>query len=304
MEMLHAMEVFVKVAEVGSFTNAADAMEMSRPQASLTIQALEKSLGARLFHRTTRSVTLTAEGEVFYDHAKDILGSVSTATTLFGQRGRPVRGRLRIDLPSVFGQLGFVSALTEFAERHPDIELALGVTDRLVDLVAEGVDCAIRIGELTSSSLVARRMGALRMLTCAAPSYLQRMGTPQSVEEVSTHGGVKFLSGMSRRALPWQFSVDGEDTPVTPKGQVSVNETHAYVQCGVAGFGLIQLPGFVVGRELAEGTLVEVLRPFRPRARPVSLLYPSRTHVAPQVKVFADWLHQRFAQLQPDWMEA
>jgi len=295
--------VFVKVAEAGSFTKAADALEMSRPQATLTIQELEKSLGARLFHRTTRKVTLTAEGEAFYDRAKDILGSVASASTMFGSQGGPIRGRLRIELPSVFGQLRFIDLLSEFSDQYPEIELALGVTDRLVDLVAEGVDCAIRIGDLASSGLVGRRIGAVRMLMCAAPSYLARFGTPQTLEDLGSHWGVKLLSGESRRTLPWQFERGGQSIAVTPKGRTSVNESHAYVQCGAAGFGLIQLPGFMVVRELADGTLVEVLAPFRPKPRPVSLLYPSRTHVAPQVNAFADWLRERFPSLQAEWIE-
>lgn len=303
MELLYSMEVFVKLAEVGSFTKAADAMELSRPQATLAIQELEQNIGARLFHRTTRKVSLTAEGEAFYDRAKEILGNVATATTMFGSQGAPIRGRLRIELPSVLGQLQFLELLTEFSAKFPNIELALGVTDRLVDLVAEGADCAIRIGELASSSLVGRRISAVKMLTCASPVYLQRFGVPQTLDDIGSHWGVKFLSGESRRALPWQFANDGQDVSVTPKGHISVNESNAYVQCGVAGFGMIQLPGLMVVRELAEGTLVEVLSQFRPKSRPVSLLYPSRTHIAPQVNAFADWLRQRFPALQPDWIE-
>lgn len=303
MELLYSLEVFVKLAEVGSFTKAADAMQMSRPQATLAIQDLERSIGARLFHRTTRKVSLTVEGEAFYDRAKEILGEVASATTMFGSAGGPIRGRLRIDLPSVFGQLGFLKSLTDFSEKYPEIELTLGVTDRLIDLVAEGVDCTLRIGDLASSSLVARRIGAVRMVTCAAPSYLERMGVPQSLDDLSAHRAVKFLSGDNKRTLPWAFSLNGEESSMTPKGMVSVNESNAFVQCGVAGFGILQLPGFMVVRELAEGTLVEVLAEFRPKSRPVSLLYPSRTHVAPQVNAFAEWLRERFPMLEASWIE-
>ncbi|CAN7515846.1 LysR family transcriptional regulator [Rhizobacter sp. LjRoot28] len=303
MELLQSMEVFVKLAEVGSYTKAADAMQMSRPQATLVIQELERQIGARLLHRTTRKVTLTSEGEAFYDRAKDILGSVATATAMFGSAGGPVRGRLRIDLPSVFGQLPFFESLNDFAALYPEIELGLGVTDRLVDLVAEGIDCAIRIGDLTNSTLVARRIGAVKMVTCAAPAYLERMGTPESLADLNAHRGVKFMSGESRRPLPWLFKDAGQETSVNAIGRVSINESHAYVQCGVAGFGIVQLPGFMVDRELASGALVEVLQEFRPSARPVSLLYPSRTHVAPQVNVFAAWIRTSFPKLRPEWIE-
>lgn len=298
MELLNSMEVFVKLAEVGSFTKAAEAMQMSRPQATLVIQELERNLGARLLHRTTRKVRLTTEGEAFYERAKEILGNVATATSMFGRIGGSIRGRLRIDLPSVFGHPRFIEALTEFSDSYPDIEIALGVTDRLVDLVAEGVDCALRLGDLASSSMVGKRVGAVTMLTCASPDYLKKMGTPLSLDDLSAHWGVTFLSGENRRPLPWLFSDSGEEKAVIAKGRISVNESNVYVQCGIAGFGIIQLPGFMVDQELVDGSLVEILRPFRPQAKQVSLLYPSRTHVAPQVKAFAEWLVTKFPNLQ------
>lgn len=304
MELLNAMEVFVTVAEVGSFTKAADALQLNRPQATLAIQELEASLGARLLHRTTRKVSLTTEGEAFYERAKDILANVSAATSMFGGQGGALRGRLRIDMPAVFGQGVFMGALAEFTERHPDIELAIGVTDRLVDLVAEGVDCAVRIGELASSSLVAKRVGGVVQITCASPHYLKRMGAPSSLEDLVAHRGVQFLSGVNKRPLPWRFSEQGVERDIGVKGKVSVNDTNAYVQAGVAGFGILQLPGFMVGRELADGSLVEVLPAHRPKVRPVSVVYPSRSHVAPQVSAFVDWFSERFATLHPTWLIA
>lgn len=303
MELLNAMEVFVKLAEVGSFTKAAEALDMNRPQATLAIQELERNLGARLLHRTTRRVRLTTEGELFYDRAKEILGDVAVATTMFGRTGDAIRGRLRVDLPSVFGSAFFVEALSEFSEAYPNIELAIGVTDRLVDLVAEGVDCAIRLGELTNSTLIGRRIGAVKMVTCASPGYLEKNGVPQSLEDLSAHWGVNFQSGVNRRPLPWLFAEHGEEKSVLPKGHISVNETNTYVQCGLAGFGMIQLPGVMVDAELRSGSLIEVLTDFRPKTKPISLVYPTRTHVAPQVSAFSDWLASRLTQLQPKWIE-
>lgn len=304
MGLLDAMEVFVTVAEVGSFTKAAEALQMSRPQATLALQELEASIGARLLHRTTRKVSLTAEGEAFYERAKDILAQVASATTMFGGIGGAIHGRLRVDVPSVFGQQAFVSALAEFTQRHPGIELALSVSDRLVDLVAEGVDCAVRIGELANSSLVARRLGALTQITCAAPNYLAGHGTPAGLDELGLHRGVMFLSGMNRRPLPWVFC-DGEaERRINVTGTFSVTDAEAYVHAGVAGFGILQLPGLMAARELAEGSLVEVLRGYRPAPRPVSVVYPSRSHVAPQVTAFVAWLTSRLTSIFPAWLEA
>lgn len=304
MELLHAMAVFVKLAEVGSFTRAAEALDLNRPQATLAIQELERNLGARLLHRTTRKVRLTSEGELFYERARGILADVAAASTMFGRSGDTIRGRLRIDLPSALGQQFFLDALSGFSEDFPGVELSLGVTDRLVDLVAEGIDCTLRIGELADSSLVGRRIGALRMVTCAAPAYLERMGTPDSLEALASHRGVSFQSGLNRRPMPWQFMEDGVEKLLLPLGRIGVNEANAYLQCGLAGFGIIQLPGVMVDARLKDGSLVELLSRFRPQAKAVSLLYPTRTHIPPQVSAFAEWLAPRFADLQPSWLES
>ncbi|WP_457266427.1 LysR substrate-binding domain-containing protein, partial [Pseudomonas sp. P5_C3] len=175
---------------------------------------------------------------------------------------------------------------------------------RAVDLVAEGIDCALRIGDLPDSSMVAREIGTATMVTCASPGYLQACGVPRTLNDLTDHRCVSFLSGQNHRPLPWHFSVDGEDRPHTPHGGITVNESNAYVQCGVAGFGIIQAPGITVETFLESGELVEVLRAFRPKPRLVSVLYPSRTHLAPQVDAFVDWLKEHFPVLHPSWFKS
>jgi LysR family transcriptional regulator for bpeEF and oprC len=303
MELLQSMQVFARVAEHGSFTRAADAMAMGRPQVTRAIQELEATLGVRLFQRTTRQVRLTGEGEQFYERVKDILASVANATTLFDPAGAFLRGRLRIDIPTAFSQPAFIASLREFTNSHPQIEMTLGVTDRAVDLVAEGVDCVLRIGELPDSSLIARHIGLATMVTCAAPAYLEAHGTPHSLEQLDAHSGVSFLSGQNQRPLPWQFLQAGQDCSYLMRKGITVNESNAYVQCGVAGFGILQAPGITLEKYLAEGSLVEVLGGYRPRPRPVSVLYPSRSHLAPHVHAFVDWISQRFVQLYSPWLE-
>jgi LysR family transcriptional regulator, regulator for bpeEF and oprC len=303
MELLQSMQVFAKLAELGSFTKVAETMQAGRPHITRSIQELEALLGVRLFQRTTRKVKLTEEGERFYERVKEVLASVSETTSMFDRSGATLRGRLRIDIPTAFAQRSFMESLRAFTHVYPDIELVLGVTDRTVDLVAEGVDCALRIGELPSSSLVARQIGTAIMVTCAAPSYLQAFGIPETLQDLTVHRGVSFLSGHNNRPLPWQFSVDGEDRPCASGGGIVVNESNAYVQCGVAGFGIIQAPGITVDAFLTSGELVEVLQRFRPRPRPISVLYPSRTHLAPQVQAFVEWLRERFPLLHPDWFK-
>lgn len=303
MELLQSMQVFAHVAELGSFTKAADAAQLGRPQITRAIQDLEASLGVRLFQRTTRKVRLTTEGEQFYQRVVGILVSVAETTSMFARSGASLRGKLRIDIPTAFSQPAFIASLLAFSDSHPEVEMALGVTDRTVDLVAEGVDCVIRIGDLPDSSLIARRIGMATMVTCAAPAYLQAHGAPATPDDLAAHRGVSFLSGQNHRPLPWQFLQDGQDISYVSRHGIIVNESNAYVQCGVAGFGVLQAPGITLERYLADGSLVEVLDQYRPRARPVSVLYPSRSQLAPQVQAYVDWLSQRFPRLYSRWLE-
>ncbi len=304
MELLQTIQVFASLAELGSFTKTAYAMQVGRPQVTRAIQQLETSLGVRLFQRTTRKVRLTSEGERFYERVKEILGKVAEATSMFGHAGTVMRGRLRVDIPTAFAQPGLIDSLRDFTVLYPEIELTLGVTDRIVDLVAEGVDCVLRIGELPSSSLVARRIGQATMVTCASPRYLQDHGEPKTLDDLSTHRGVTFLSGQNKRSRPWQFLDGGEDQTYISRHGISVDESNAYVECGVAGFGILQAPGITLDRHLADGSLVEVLRAYRPRPRPVSVVYPSRSHLAPQVHVFVEWMREQFPRLYGRWLES
>ncbi|WP_434557254.1 LysR family transcriptional regulator [Pseudomonas sp. Z5-35] len=303
MELLQSMQVFARLAELGSFTRTADALQLGRPQVSRAIQELETSLGVRLFQRTTRKVRLTSEGERFYERVKGILGDVAQATSMFGLPGSAMRGRLRVDIPTAFSQPALIESFRDFTTRYPAIELALGVTDRTVDLVAEGVDCALRIGDLPDSSLVARSIGHATMITCAAPRYLQEHGEPKTLDDLSAHRGVTFLSGQNQRPLPWQFIDGASERAYVSRHGITVNESNAYVECGVAGFGILQAPGITLDRYLADGSLVEVLRRCRPRARPVSVLYPSRSHLAPQVQAFIEWMRVQLPQLFGQWLE-
>lgn len=206
MELLQAMQVFARLAELGSFTKMAEATESGRPYITRSIQELEASLGVRLFHRTTRKVRLTAEGEQFYERVKGILADIADTTAMFDRSGATLHGRLRVDIPTAFSQRSFIESLRSFTAAFPEIELVVGVTDRTVDLVAEGVDCVLRIGELPDSSMVARQIGTVEMVTCAAPQYLTQWGEPDALGDLIHHRGVNFLSGPEQSALVLVFS--------------------------------------------------------------------------------------------------
>lgn len=303
MELLQSMRLFARLAELGSFTKAAESLQIGRPQVTRSIQELETSLGVRLFQRTTRQVKLTTEGQRFYDRVKEILGNISDVTSMFDRSGSTLRGRLRIDIPTAFAQVELMDSLRGFTRLFPEIDLVLGVTDRTVDLVGEGIDCALRIGVLPDSTLIARPIGMAIMVTCAAPNYLREHSEPTTLEYLDNHQGVNFLSGQNNRPLPWHFSVDGQDRTYLSHAGIAVTESNAYVQCGVAGFGIIQAPGIAVEQYLASGALVEILKPYRPLPRPITVLYPSRKHLAPQVEVFLDWLQEHFPKLHSQWLE-
>lgn len=303
MELLQSMRLFARLAELGSFTKAAESLDIGRPQVTRYIQELETSLGVRLFQRTTRKVALTAEGERFYERVQEILADISAATSMFDRTGATLVGRLRVDIPTAFAQIEFIKILKEFTSTFPGINMVLGVTDRAVDLIGEGIDCALRIGDLPDSTLIARPIAMATMVTCAAPEYLNEHGEPETLDDLASHRGVNFLSGQSNRTLPWHFSVKGQDRAFVSNAGITVTESNAYVQCGVSGFGIIQAPGITVAEYLDSGVLVEILKPYRPAPRPVSVLYPSRTHLAPQVQVFVEWLQERFPQIHPDWLE-
>lgn len=302
MELLQAMKVFSAVAKLGSFTNAAEVLRVGRPHVTRYIQELEATLGVRLFQQTTRSVKLTTEGEQFYSRTAEILAGIEEATTMFALAGKTLRGRIRIDVPAALAQQRFVDRLRVFNRVHPSIELVLGVTDRAVDLVTEGVDCVLRIGELPDSSLIGRRVGAAVMVTCASPAYLHEYGTPLHISDLATHRKVNFLSGRDNRPLNLRFLVDGNEASATCNASISVNESNAYVRCGAASFGLVQVPGIMVEQHLASGELVEVLAPYRPTPWPVSLLYPSRAYVSPRLKVFTNWLAKELAGMSAKWL--
>jgi LysR family transcriptional regulator for bpeEF and oprC len=303
MELIQSMRLFTKLAELKSFTKASEALQIGRPQVTLAISQLEASLGVRLFQRTTRRVSLTAEGEAFLAKAEEVLGGVDEALNMFGTPGETVRGRLRIDIPSALAIDSFIEAIGRFRGAFPGIALTLGVSDRSVDMVAEGVDCVLRIGELPSSSLVARRLGAATMVTCAAPGYLDAAAPLITPDDLSSHVCASFQSGTSKRSLPWHFNVAGMDSSVLPKSTILVNDSTAYVLCAKAGFGLIQVPGLLVDRYLKDGTLIEVLAGYRPAARPISLVYPTRSYTPPQVRAFYEWLRQHFMAIEPVWLE-
>jgi LysR family transcriptional regulator, regulator for bpeEF and oprC len=294
MDRLQAMQVFTRVVDTNSFTKAAETLDLPRASVTTIIQNLESFLGTRLMHRTTRRLSLTPDGAAYYERCVRILADVEETEASFQSGNKKPHGKLRIDMPGSIGRLLVIPSLCEFHTRYPDIDLQLGLTDRPVDLLQEGVDCVVRVGELQDSSLVARKIGIFEGVTCAAPAYLQKHGNPHSLEDLDNHRAVNYFSSRTGRVIDWAFKVDGKEVEVKMKGTVSVNDADAYVTCGLEGFGLIQPALFMVLPHLQSGQLVEVLPDLKPMPMPISAVYPHSRHLSPKVRVFVDWIAELF----------
>ncbi|MTV52622.1 LysR family transcriptional regulator [Pseudoduganella buxea] len=295
MDRLDAMRLFTRIVELGAFTRAADDLKLPAATATHAIRQLEARLGVRLLHRTTRKVTPTSDGEAYYQRCLRILADVDETENAFGHGGAAPRGKLRVDL-STAGRVFVLPRLHEFFARYPDIELEIGLGDRFVDLVAEGVDCVMRVGALRDSSMVGRRVATLPQVTCASAAYLDRHGTPATLEDLHGHQAVNWYAAASGRMLPFEFLVDGTVRSVPLPGKVSVSEGEAYLACCLGSAGLVQMPRYRVAALLAAGTLREVLPAWPPAALPVTVLYPHQRQLSPRVRVLADWLAEVMAQ--------
>lgn len=294
MNMIEAMEIYVAVVEQGSYTRAAESLRLHRPALSKAIQNLEQELNVQLLHRTTRKIHVTPEGEEFYGRCKQLLADLSDTVAWFSP-DRPPRGKLRVDVPVTLAKAFIIPSLPRFRALYPEIELILGSSDHQVDLIAEGIDCAVRLGELESSSLIARRIGTVSMVTCAAPSYLEQYGTPITFEGLADHFAVNFLIDHRRQIMPWKFKTGGETLSVTLKSGIVVDDSEAFLCCGLAGLGILQGLRPSLQPHIESGELIEILPDLQTIPKPVSLLLTDRKYRSPKVRAFMDWLVAIFA---------
>lgn len=296
MDQLAAMRAFARVVEVGSFTRAADVLDM--PKATLTklIQGLEAHLRTQLLHRTTRRVNVTPDGAAYYERAMRLLADLDELDGSMTQSQTSPSGKLRVDVAAAIARLCILPALHSFQKRYPDIRIDLGVTDRPVDLIAENVDCVIRAGELTDQSLIARRIADLEFITCASPAYIEQRGEPRHPRDLEkTHFVVGYFSTRTGRPYPLTFSLRGERLEVPGRSLVAVNDGNAYVAAGLAGLGVVQAPRFMLEREMAAGTLRPVLTEWTTDNLPLYVVYPPNTHLSNRLRVFVDWIADLFA---------
>ncbi|MGK5077557.1 LysR substrate-binding domain-containing protein [Janthinobacterium sp. HLX7-2] len=294
MDRFQAMQLFTRIVELGSFTKAAEQHGLSRASATALIKQLEAHLGARLLQRTTRQVSATLDGRSYYQHCVAILADIDEAESVFSQAAWHPRGRLKIDLPASLGRLVVIPALPDFHQRYPEIVLEIGAGDRMIDLVREGVDCVVRVGELDDSTLVARRLTALRQVSCASAAYVARHGLPDSLEQLEQLQSIDYLSSTTGKLQALEFCVDGQVQTRTLRASMAVNNGESYVAACEAGYGIVQVPHYHVARQLQEGELVELLPQYRPPDLTITALYPHHRHMTPRLRVFIDWLATLF----------
>ena len=289
MNDLDTIRIFLKVADLESFSGAARQLGLPNATVSAAVRQLEQSLGTRLLQRTTRRVQLTQEGEAFRARGGGVLEDYDALRTMFNGGADVLSGRLRIDMSVGSAIKLVVPRLGEFMAMHPQLLVDLGTADRRVDVIREGYDCVLRAGVLEDSSLVARPLGHYRIVNCASPAYLRQYGTPRALEELTSHRVVHYDPQLGGSAAGWEW-FDGEQTRYAPVGaSLTVNGTAAYEAACVAGLGMVQLPEPGVRDRLQDGSLVEVLPGFRPAPMPVSFVYPSRRHVPARTLAFMDW---------------
>jgi len=295
MDQIQAMRIFVRVVEAGTFTRAADSLNLPKATVTKHVQALEERLRVKLLNRTTRRVTVTPDGAAYYDRTVRLLTDLDDIeASMTNARANP-RGRLRIDVGTSVAQLLIIPHLAEFHARYPDIQVDLGVSDRTVDLIGDNVDCVIRGGELSDQSLVARRIGNLEFITVAAPAYLERKGTPAHPLEIEEkHASVIYFSPQSGRHYPLEFRRGDESIDITGPYQLSVNEANAYVTSIVAGLGIGQITSWQAQRYLASGALVQLLPDWTQPLLPVYVVYPPNRHLSAKVRAFVDWAAELF----------
>ncbi len=289
---LDALRIFARVAELRSFTQAAEQLGLAKGRVSATVQQLETRVGARLLQRTTRRVALTPDGEQFLERCKELVADAEQLQAMFLPASSGLRGRLRIDLPNTLARDLIIPRLPEFLAAHPLLELGISSTDRRVDLVQEGFDCVLRVGPLADTELVARPLGVLRMSNVASPAYVRTHGTPTTLADLAQHRIVHYAAKLGTQDAAWEY-VDGGAVRLQPmRSALVVNGTDAYQAACLAGLGLIQAPVRGTRRLVEAGMLVEVMAGYVAAPMPVHLLYPHRRLLAPRVKAILNWITQ------------
>jgi DNA-binding transcriptional LysR family regulator len=291
MDQLSAMRAFARVVETGNFTRAATTLSMPKATVTTLIQSLELHLHTKLLNRTTRRVMVTTDGALYYERAVQILSEIEELDGSVSNSQSLPSGRLRVEMAGAFADWIVIPALCDFHERYPDIHIDLGVGDRLVDYLAENVDCALRAGMPSDQSLIARRVAEVQLVTCAAPLYIEKFGIPERPEDLDKgHVAVSYFRAQTGKTIPFEFRRGNESFDISPRYILSVNDSRSYVSAAITGLGIVQAPSFMIRDALAEGRLVRILPDWQRGPLPLHIVYPPNRHLSNKVRVFVDWL--------------
>lgn len=301
MDRFDAMQAFARVVETGSFTKAAETLHMSRTSVTQLVQQLEARLRVRLLNRTTRKVNVTADGAAYYERVQRLLADLDDAETSLSSASMLPKGRLRVDVPSPLARMILVPALPAFHAQYPEIQLDLGVSDRMVDLIGENVDCVVRGGELTDQSLMARRVGDLQLGVYAAPSYIERAGSPSHPQELENthHRIVGFLWSRTGKTFPYVMYRNEDSIKVQGRYVLSVDDGNSYLAAGLAGLGVLWLPDYMAKEHLARGELVQLFEDWCLDSMPLFVAFPPNRHVSAKLRVFIDWVAELMTRHAP-----
>jgi LysR family transcriptional regulator, regulator for bpeEF and oprC len=296
MDQLRAMQVFSRVVELGSFTKAANSLHLPKASVTSFVQQLEEHVRAKLLNRTTRRLSLTDDGAAYFDGARRLINDLADLDAGIAQSRVNARGRLRIDVPAAAGRHVLAPALPEFLSKYPEISIEIGSSDRPVDLILEGVDCVIRGGAVHDESLVAKKLGAFQVITCAAPSYLKKYGVPKHPNDLANHRAVNFFSAKTGRTFAFDFERNGEAIERVLSHQVSANDADTQIALAISGFGIMQYPRTrVLDDALKAKQLALVLDDWNAGEMPLYVMYPRNRHLSARVRVFVDWIVDLYA---------
>lgn len=295
MEDFAAISAFVRVVEAKSFAAAAAQLGMTPSGVSRAVSRLEESLGARLLYRSTRSLRLTDDGASFHARCKEILADLAEATEALGYAARKPTGKLRIGVPASVGRTVIIPRLAEFEQRYPDIRLELSMCDYPYDLNEEGIDCAVRVGPLEDSSLIARKIGYLRNVIIASPEYLARYGAPQSLDDLKNHRCINYVQP-NGRPRQWQFDTPSGQVGIDIDAHMLINDAESVIQAVVSGLGITQAPHVIAACMLEMGKLELVMTDTISTGKPVWIVYPQKKHLSARVQAFIEWVREVFEQ--------
>lgn len=302
LDHLGDISTFVRVADTRSFTLAAEQLRISRSAAGKSVARLEENLATRLIQRTTRSVTLTDEGRLFYEHAVRILAEVEEAEGTFARRNQIPQGRFRIDMPVSLGRIHILPLLHSFLRKWPGVEADVTFSDEYSDLVRDGIDLAIRIGGDDDSLLIRKVLAPHRLVTVASPSYLERNGTPRALDDLAGHEAIVFTH--SKVPVPWRYHSKGAGQAYAVTGRTQLSNAEAVRDAALSGLGIAQLGAFLVSEDIRRGRLACLLEEFSPPGQPVCAVYPTKRHVSPKVRAFIDEIRSEWARNPPWDMQA